>query len=390
MIKYSTFLITFIISFANVLIFYTYPFILGRLGIAEGVAGIIVAVATGLTLLFRLVTGVFIDRKLPKFALTQVSLIYLAAFMMLQSDLTMIVIVGRVLLGCGLGVISILLMYYSVSSTSKEKEKPGVISMMTFFGILPTCIAPFLALKIKKYFGVEMITIVATISVLVSLALAFLTDFQFRNHVQVKQMGNTRDSLLALLSNRNINTVLLLLIMTYTISGTTVTFLPGFFEKNGISDSSWYFLIFSFSMVAPRFLLKNKMPNGETFPTKLLSICIILSLFGNLLNLQTSNHVLLGMAALFNGLTLGMVYPAIMSYVLCASDKTLTGSASAIVSSAADIGVILSNLAIGVMINLFSIKISLYVPIVASLISLTLIIVHLLTANESSETTQLN
>jgi MFS family permease len=336
-----------------------------------------------MTLIFRILTGLLVDHRPPKRALTQAHLIYLLSFVMLHSDNFWIVSVGRVVLGCALGFIATLLLYYSVSSESSVKGKSQSVSLLTFFGILPTCIAPFTALQLKDAMGIDAVTDLAIFFVLVSLVLSVLTDRKLKIDYG-KSNGFVLKELFGILINHSVRTVISLLILTYIISGTTVTFLPQFFEQRGYSYASWYFFIFSVFMVLPRFLLKNAMPDGSEFPNRLLLICVLMGLAGNCLNLYGQSFVMLGLAAMLNGSTLGIIYPAIMSYTVCSVSDRLTGSVSATVSSAADIGVILSNLLLGIVSNQLGLSYALLLPIIASVLSVGLLTMNLISQNAVS------
>lgn len=376
MLRYYTFTIIFIISFTNFLIFYTYPFLLDKLGVAEGTAGIVVALATTLTLLFRIMAGFIIDRRPPKRALTQAHVIYLLSFLMLYSDSFWIVATGRIILGCALGFIATLLLYYSVSSEPQNKEKAKSISLLTFFSILPTCIAPFTALQLKQHMGIDAITAIAIGAVLVSLVLAFITD-QKINVDYPKHNNHLLEEFSAILFDRPIKTVIFVLVLTYIISGTTVTFLPRLFEQRGVENISVYFFIFSTFMVLPRFLLKNKMPDGSHFPYLILATCVLMGLIGNSLNAFSENLVLLSLAAALNGATLGILYPAIMAYTICSVSGRLNGSVSAVIAGAADTGVILSNFVLGALSNQLDLATSLLFPIATSVLAGVILLFYL-------------
>ncbi|RMO84369.1 putative Membrane protein, partial [Pseudomonas syringae pv. maculicola] len=67
--NYIVFSTSFILSFVNFMIFYSYPFKLEEMGVENGIAGLVVGGATVLTLIMRLVSGVVADRIKTRWAM---------------------------------------------------------------------------------------------------------------------------------------------------------------------------------------------------------------------------------------------------------------------------------------------------------------------------------
>lgn len=151
--NHIVFAVSFILSFVNFMIFYSYPFKLEELGIENGVVGLIVGGATVLTLIMRLVSGVLIDRIRPRWALFITAFLYCGSLLLINFNWVSSVIMGRLAQGALLGGMSTLLMYYSIAFSNNAVEKSKNVSMITFFNVLPTCLAPFVALKITQTWG---------------------------------------------------------------------------------------------------------------------------------------------------------------------------------------------------------------------------------------------
>src|SRR5450830_1537760 len=86
--------ITFVFSFANFLIFYSYPFMLGDLNISGGIAGIVVGFASCFTMIFRLASGIYMDKLGGNFLLTTSVSFYLASSAFLISHFYHVVFWG--------------------------------------------------------------------------------------------------------------------------------------------------------------------------------------------------------------------------------------------------------------------------------------------------------
>ncbi|MHC0449352.1 MAG: hypothetical protein ACRY3E_04620, partial [Candidatus Lariskella arthropodorum] len=165
-----------------------------------------------------------------------------------------------------------------------------------------------------------------------------------------------------------------LLSLVYITSGATVTFLPEFFLKSGNHHLTWYFLLFSICMVLPRLFIKKNMSTGA-FPFDLLLGCTLINTIGNLANWLFASTSYIYIGAICNGITLGVIYPTIMSYVVCVFPRNMTGTCSSIVASAADIGVIGANLLLGLMSILLSLKTAMLIPAISSGIALSMILI---------------
>ena len=96
--------ITFVISFANALVFYSYPFLLGALKISNGIAGIVVGVASCLTMVCRLASGVYMDKVGGRYVMTIITAAYVIFFAILSSPFVQLVMLGRSLRDAGLTI----------------------------------------------------------------------------------------------------------------------------------------------------------------------------------------------------------------------------------------------------------------------------------------------
>ena len=361
------------------MVFYSYPFILKNLEVIDGIAGIIVAIATILTLGTRVVTGFVLDFRLPKNALIFSHLVYISAFFMLQSSQVWLVFSGRILIGLSLGITATLLVYYSIIGEKDSKGKSKSVSLMTFFGILPTCIAPFFTLKVAEHFGVDVVTQIAILMLFISLVLSYFVD----KNITVRSAGKEQKKtllkdFLSMLNRPEIKLVITLLLFTYVISGTTVTFLPMFLEEKSTKVVSWYFLVFSIFMILPRFLLQNKMPDGSVFPLAIFVSCVVMGLVGNLINLLLIDSVFILVGAALNGATLGIMYPSVMAFTVCSVNGNTTASVSSIVAGSADCGVFLANLLLGIISFKLNTEAALLIPIATSVICVLLLATYLL------------
>lgn len=373
----AIYIISFFLSFVNFLIFYSYPFHLEALNMSQGTAGIVVGIATVLTLIMRLLSGYLLDRFKIRWGLFFTALLYSGALLLINSSLEWEVITGRLVLGALLGVMSTVLMYYSIISSKDNVATSRKVSLVTFFNVLPTCLAPFIALQLTQLYGVSSATMLAAPIFSICLVVSFFLDRAvLTNGSKKASPSQLREGLKEVSQNRNVITAISILSLIYITSGTTVTFLPGFFLKAGTNNVAWYFLMFSICMMLPRILLKKHMPTDSSFPFGLLTGCVLLSLLGNLSNwlFAGSNYVLIG--AFCNGTMLGIIYPVVMAYAICCVDRHLSGTLTSVIASAADIGVIGANLLLGLFTVLLDEKIAMLIPIIASTASFGVLLVH--------------
>ncbi|MDE9483927.1 MFS transporter [Xenorhabdus bovienii] len=374
------FSVSFFLSFVNFLIFYSYPFRLEEMGVGNGVAGLVVGAATIFTLIMRITSGIIIDKFRLKWAMLITAILYSLSLFLINGNWEFTVIAGRLGLGCLLGIMSTLLMYYMLTSSDDRAEKSRNVSMFTFFNALPTCLAPFIALKMTQIWGVNSVTMIAVILFFFCLLLVFLLDIQTtsvggRDGSKEEKFS---ESLRRAIADKNVRASIMILSLIYAISGTTVTFLPAYFLKSGIHDPSWYFLVFTICMMLPRLLLKKHMPQDSIFPSRLLMICVTLGLAGNLANYLLAKNQFVLVGAVCNGMTLGIIYPAVMSYVIYCVGKNLSGTLSSVVAAAADLGVILSNIGLGIISVLISDNIAMLFPVISSAAALLIVYLRMM------------
>ncbi|MDC9594780.1 MFS transporter [Xenorhabdus sp. IM139775] len=374
------FSVSFFLSFVNFLLFYSYPFRLEELGMGNGVAGLVVGTATIFTLIMRVISGIIIDKFRLKWAMLTTAILYSLSLLLMNGNWEFTVIAGRLGLGGLLGIMSTLLMYYTLTASDDRAEKSRNVSMFTFFNALPTCLAPFIALKMTQIWGVNSVAVIAVILFLVCLLLVLLLDIQTTSiggGDGSKEEGFS-ESLRCVIADKNVRASIIILSLIYIISGTTVTFLPTYFVKSGINDPSWYFLVFTICMMLPRLLLKKHMPQDSIFPAKLLMICVTLGLAGNLANYLLAENQFVLSGAVCNGATLGIIYPVVMSYVVCCVGKNLSGTLSSVVAAAADLGVISSNIGLGIISVSISEDAAMMFPIIASVAALLIVYLRMM------------
>ncbi|KLU15826.1 MULTISPECIES: MFS transporter [Xenorhabdus] len=374
------FSVSFFLSFVNFLIFYSYPFRLETLGVENGVAGLVVGTATIFTLIMRVISGIVIDKFRLKRAMLTTAILYSLSLLLINGDWEFTVIAGRLGLGGLLGIMSTLLMYYTLTVSDDRAEKSRNVSMFTFFNALPTCLAPFIALKMAQIWGVNSVTVLAVILFFFCLLLVLLLDIQTISIGGGD--GSTEEgfseSLRCVIADKNVRASIMVLSLIYVISGTTVTFLPTYFLESGMNDPSWYFLVFTLCMMLPRLLLKKHMPQDSIFPSRLLMICVTLGLAGNLANYLLTNNQFVLVGAVCNGMTLGIIYPVVMSYVVCCVGRNLSGTLSSVVAAAADLGVILSNIGLGILSVSISDDIAMMFPVIASATALLIVYLRMM------------
>ncbi|AAO53750.1 MULTISPECIES: MFS transporter [Pseudomonas syringae group] len=371
--NYIVFSTSFILSFVNFMIFYSYPFKLEEMGVENGIAGLVVGGATVLTLIMRLVSGVVADRIKTRWAMFITTILYCSSLLLINLNWVPSVILGRLAQGALLGVLSTLLMYYSIAFSDNAAEKSKNVSMITFFNVLPTCLAPFIALKITQTWGGGSVALAALMLFLICLFLTFVLDArQTYSGIPDKTSSSTK-GVLQIVTDSNVRTALIILGLVYIISGTTVTFLPFFLTKKGMSDPSWYFLVFTVSMMLPRLFLNKKLPKDSRFPTRILAACVVSAICGTLSNYFMVGSGFVYIGAICCGAALGLIYPAVMSYVVCNIDQALVGTSSSVVAASADIGVIFSNIGLGVVVVKFGGDAAMLIPIITSCVALAFI-----------------
>jgi MFS family permease len=377
--NYIIFTISFFLSFVNFMIFYSFPFRLAQIGLTNSFAGIIVGVAACLTLIMRLVSGVIIDKFRLRWGLSAAALLYCCSIMLISSDTEFNVFIGRLTLGALLGTMSTLLMYYSLTMSKNGAEKSKNVSLITFFNVLPTCLAPYVALKLTQQWGAESVTLIALYLFIICALLAVILDFNSgRNmflpeHESASMVSNIKE----LFALRELRAAVYILVLIYVISGTTVTFLPSYLMAEGIMDPAPYFLVFTFCMMLPRLCLKKYMPNSSRFPAFFIGLCSLMAVAGTLCNyFLPGNGIWYFSGAILCGTTLGIIYPAIMSYVVCTASASLSGTSSSLVAAAADLGVIVSNLSLGIVGMSLGLKPAMLIPVAASCAALFLFLVR--------------
>lgn len=375
MMNYIIFTVSFFLSFVNFMIFYSYPFRLEELGFENSTAGIVVGVATIFTLLMRIVSGILVDRFRFHWAIFITALLYSGALILINIDQYLTVIIGRLALGALLGIMSTLLMYYSLIKSENSEEKSKNVSMITFFNVMPTCLAPFISLKITQHWGGSTVAQVGIILFIICLVFSFILDLKTSaiGGKSSAQEINVDIKSSVIFKHPSVVSSLTILALVYVISGTTVTFLPIYLIQSGIKDPSGYFLVFTVCMMLPRLLLKKYMPKDSNFPFFFLGICTVFSLLGTVSNFYLANGYLVLLGAVFCGTTLGLIYPTVMSYVVCCFKNNLAGTSSSMVAAAADFGVIVSNLGLALISAYFSEKTAMALPILTSCMALVLL-----------------
>ena len=367
--------ITFVFSFANFLIFYSYPFLLGALNISGGITGIVVGFASCFTMIFRLASGIYMDKIGGQYVMTIVAAVYIASFALLNSPIYQLVILGRILIGISLGMLSTILMFHTIASAQSNAQKGQGIALYTFFSMLPTCLAPYLSLEILHYGGPGTIVVVAITLSFIGLALTFfLESFSAKVGGDGNNSPFTLRDLMVSIRSRDIGIALGSLGLLYTISGATVSFLPAMLESTNQSYAARYFLTFSIAMLVPRLLLKGHMPIGDIFPVKAFLGAAACALCGSMLNYWLLSQPVVLVGAIMNGAALGYIYPAISAYVVCQCADHIKGSMAAITSCFADGGVILANLVLGVSSLYFPGKLILLFPIIFAVAAMALFI----------------
>lgn len=377
--NYMIFTISFFLSFVNFMIFYSFPFRLAQIGLENSFAGLIVGVAACLTLTMRLVSGILIDRFRMRWAMSVVALMYCCAIMLIDSNAEANVFIGRLALGALLGTMSTLLMFYSLIGSKEGAEKSNNVALITFFNVLPTCLAPYVALKLTQQWGAGSVTLIALYLFVICVFFAVVLDIQTgKQPVSLNaENGSIVKGVRELLGLRDLRTAVIILALVYVISGTTVTFLPSYLMSAGISDPAPYFLIFTICMMLPRLCLRRFMPSSPRFPVFLIGLCTCMAVVGSLCNYFLPGKDLWYFSgAVFCGTTLGIIYPAVMSYMVCTASSNLSGTSSSIVAAAADSGVIISNLSLGTVGMTLGLKTAMLLPVLASCAALVLLFVR--------------
>lgn len=375
--NYIIFAISFFLSFVNFMIFYSFPFRIEQIGLTSSVAGVIVGIAACLTLTMRLVSGVIIDKFRLRWALSSAALLYCFSIMLISSDTALNVFIGRLTLGALLGTMSTLLMYHSLITSKNGEEKSKNVSLITFFNVLPTCLAPYIALKLTQEWGAESVTLIALYLFIICAVLAVLLDFHSGKNILIAEHEPTSmtSSIKGLLALCELRTAVYILALVYVISGTTITFLPSYLMSAGIEDPAPYFLIFTLCMMLPRLFLKKYMPNSSRFPVFFIELCSLMAVAGTLCNYFLPGTGIWYIAgAVLCGTTLGIIYPAIMSYVVCTASSSLSGTSSSLVAAAADLGVIVSNFSLGIIGMSFGLKAAMLLPVATSGMALFLLL----------------
>jgi len=356
--------IGFVISFANYLIYYSYPFLLKELNISIGIAGIVVGFASFFTMFFRIASGIYLDKIGGKYVITTVTVVYSLSFALLSCQMYQLVILGRIFIGISLGMLATILMFYTVAFATSGVQIGQGIALYTFFSMLPTCLAPYLSLEIMRYHGTKAIVVVAVILAIIGVVLAYLLESKFARD-GTRQQGSSfsiRDWI-AVIRNRDLYIALSGLGMLYTISGATISFLPEMLESTNPGYTGAYLMTYSIAMLLPRLFLKGHMPVGEIFPAKSFLFVAALALGGCTLNyaLLSTPGILLG--AVMNGMALGYIYPAMSAYVICQCPDHMKGSMVAVSACVADGGVILANFTLGVFAINYPHQLVLLLPI---------------------------
>lgn len=378
--NYIIFTISFFLSFVNFMIFYSFPFRLAQIGLANSFAGLIVGIAACLTLTMRLVSGVVIDRFQLRWAISAVAVLYCCAIMLINSDSEINVFIGRLALGALLGTMSTLLMFYSLIGSKEGTDKSKNVALITFFNVLPTCLAPYVALKLTQQWGAGSVTLIALYLFIICVLMAVVLDIQTGKppvsaHVE---KGSLLSGIITLLSLCEVRTAVVILSLIYVISGTTVTFLPSYLMSAGITDPAPYFLVFTICMMLPRLCLKRFMPSTSRFPGFLIGLCTCMAVIGSFCNyFLPGKGIWYFSGAVFCGTTLGIIYPAVMSYMVCTASSDLSGTSSSLVAAAADSGVIISNLTLGAIGMTLGMKAAMLLPVFASCAALLLLVTRL-------------
>lgn len=268
-------------------------------------------------------------------------------------------------------------MYHSLITSKNGEEKSKNVSLITFFNVLPTCLAPYIALKLTQTWGAESVTLIALYLFIICALLAVMLDFhsgkiqQLTKQESFSMVGSIKE----LLTLCEIRTAVYILALIYVISGTTITFLPSYLMGAGIADPAPYFLVFTICMMLPRLCLKKYMPNSSRFPVFFIGMCSLMATAGTLCNyFLPGKGIWYISGAILCGTTLGIIYPAIMSYVVCTASSSLSGTSSSLVAAAADFGVIVSNFSLGIVGMSFGLKTAMLLPVVASCLALVLLL----------------
>ncbi|KAB8028622.1 MFS transporter [Fluviispira multicolorata] len=373
--KYYLFGTLFLVSFSNYLIFYSYPFLIASHAIVDGIAGIVVGIATIFTLIIRVLSGFWIDRNRSSYMLTFMMLFYLISFILLMSKQDALIIFGRLMLGIILGALSTLMFYYTIMISNSIKEKSESISLYTLITMLPICLAPYISLKVKQLYGINTVISLAILIMIIALILSFLIERGISIGGKNKE-ENILKSFFDILKSKEIIIIIIILPVVYLTSGVTVTFLPKIIEYYNYKVVSLYFLLYSISLVLPRLIFKKLMPDGRIFPFKFIFVCLFINLFGNLINLLFINNLVILLGAIFNGFSIGLIYPIILSYVVCIINDSLKGSVTSVISCSADLGVIIANLVLGSLSIYFDYYIVLGIPVIANLCLILYICVY--------------
>ncbi|WP_257351109.1 MFS transporter [Pseudalkalibacillus decolorationis] len=251
----------------------------------------------------------------------------------------------RVLHGIGFGIISTILstMATTIIPTKRLGEGIGYYGLATSVG---TSLAPMLAISFLHYFSYNLLII---LSILLTIATLVLSFFVKAPQMAVSSDSDTKKTTFKeyAFDKKAFFPCLLITFFTITLGG-VISFLSELGKEAGIAGSvPLFFLIIAIVMTVVRPI------SGRLFDAvghKVIIIPATLSgVIGLFLIAITQNTLTFFIAAVFYGISYGIITPTLQALAVSFVKKEKQGTANAMFFSSMDLGVAIGSTGLGVL-----------------------------------------
>ncbi|MDQ0166115.1 MFS family permease [Bacillus horti] len=242
-----------------------------------------------------------------------------------------------------------------------EKERSQGVSLYSLFTYLPTVIGPLIALGIWEWGGMNAFTIAMVGIALTTALFGYGTDMQQQQLSQLEEKDKHTGtgfitSFHQLVTNPQLSTSSLIMLMTSVVFGAVTTFIPLYANQMEHGNAGIYLMLQAGTIVLARFTLRKRIPSdGQWHPKLIVGVIILIAIAAQLLaSTSILGSFVMYVAAVIMGLAQAIVYPTLMTFLTFTLTSANRNVLIGLFIAMADLGISLGGIAMGPIADRFS------------------------------------
>jgi MFS family permease len=340
--------------------------------IAQGQDHTAIGLIMGVTMLASMVCRPLAGRLIDKYGASPVFLFALIIFAIsllgyfIDSSIAYWAV--RLIQGCVAACFSTAMEIITIKLLSSRLRAQG-LSLYSLATVLPTTFGPALSLYLKDQFSIETIFMIffAMGALNIIFALSLNKKTQVLDDINLEKKTGAFNEFIK--SPLLVFPTLLMLLASIG-NGATFTFLPLYLESISSNDATTYFLLQMITLVVVRFIGGRFLPSDGTISYASVIVLLLLMFFGCFLIYIHESLLLLSLAAIANGIAFALLYPLLLTFTSFHMHADYRGYYLGLFIGGADLGFALGAIMMGIVADMFALKIIFLLSASAVLIAL--------------------